>query len=318
MFAQYAWTTLVYNSTLPFVQSHPVNIVPPSFVPPSLYAAQMADRRSPLFFDAAVPNVLVDFGSSRNGIEKWARTIGIDASDIWGICAATFLITVAVLALLALLVFAVDAAFDVAKPEDPQERSAARVHPLQSTKKNYTGKESTGSTPMEDEHPHEGFTDGYGANGNAQSSPPSWLLHLSVFQGHLVRLLLIFHLPLSIFSIYQLSLYRTAPRSTVALAALFFAIVSVAIPAFLFFRIHASSRRQLFLNLPILLALGPLYNGYSEECTMFSGARFAGNLLLAIVIGGVQSNGTAQAAVILVVEVADTLVTVRPSLASLS
>lgn len=277
----------------------------------------MQDRQSPLFLDNAVPNVLIDYGSSRNGIEKWARTIGIDAGDVWGICAATFLIIVAVLVLVALLIFAIDAALDVAKPERPQESFAARVHPLQSTKNtnNYTGKESSypsnGSTPVEDEHPNEGFTDVYGASGNAQSSPPSWLLHLSLLQGNLIRLLLLFHLPLSIFSIYQFTLYRTASRSTLALAAIFFAIVCVALPVFLFYRIHVSSRRQLFLDLPVLLALGPLYNGYSEECTMFSSQRFVANLLLAVAVGGVQSNGTAQAAVVLCVEVADTLITVR-------
>ena len=258
-----------------------------------------------------MPNVLVDFGSSRAGIEKWARTIGIEAGDIWSISAATFLIIVAVLSLVTLLIFAVDAAFDIAKPQNPIGRAAARVHPLESTKNigSYTGKESSypsnSSIPMEDESPIE-----YGVNGNAQSSPPSWLLHLSLLQGNLTRLLLLFHLPLSIFSIYQITLYRTSPRSTLALAVIFFAIVCVAVPTSLLYRIHISPRRQLFLDLPVLLAVGPLYNGYSEECTMFSSQRFVANLLLAIFIGGIQSNGTAQAAGILVVEVADTLVTV--------
>jgi hypothetical protein len=58
-----------------------------------------------------------------------------------------------------------------------------------------------------------------------------------------------------------------------------------------------------------LLALGPLYNHYRHGSQLFASLLFATNLVFGLVIGAGQRSGTAQAVVILVVEVAAALVT---------
>jgi hypothetical protein len=110
-------------------------------------------------------------------------------------------------------------------------------------------------------------------------------------------------------SVYQLSLYSSSPRSSFVLALLVLLIVCIAIPSFLLYRIHLKPVSSLFTSLPTLLSLGPLYNTYSDECTMFSGVSFVKNLIIGIIIGGAQNSGITQAIVILLVEVAFTLIT---------
>ena len=57
-----------------------------------------------------------------------------------------------------------------------------------------------------------------------------------------------------------------------------------------------------------LLILGPLYNQYRQGSQMFATAFFACNIALGITVGAGQKSGTAQAAILLVIEVASALI----------
>lgn len=89
IFAQTAWTTLIYNSTLPFV-TRSAPLLSNQFNPPSIFAASMADSSSPIYLNSTLPSVLLDLESSSVGIERWSSAIGVDSSSLFSICAALF------------------------------------------------------------------------------------------------------------------------------------------------------------------------------------------------------------------------------------
>lgn len=155
----------------------------------------------------------------------------------------------------------------------------------------------------------EDAEDSYALRPRPEDDYPSWRLHLALLQGNLTRVLILFHLPLTLFSVYEVSHFSTSPSSSFALACVVLALVCVIAPFGILLQMHRKSIRELFTSLPLLLSVGPLYNTYSEECTMFSSVRIFSNIIVAVLIGAVQSTGIAQAAVILLTEVADTLVT---------
>ena len=132
--------------------------------------------------------------------------------------------------------------------------------------------------------------------------------HGSTLHGNLVRLLILFHFPITTYSCYQLTLDSSiASITSKALAALSFAFLSVLIPSWLLFRVATTSTSKLYDATRTLLALGPLYNEYQHESQLFAGMMFAANLCLGVVVGCGQQSGTAQAIIILVVEVVVTL-----------
>jgi hypothetical protein len=122
--------------------------------------------------------------------------------------------------------------------------------------------------------------------------------------------LILFHLPITIYSCYNLTLEpsKVGVRSKV-LAGLSFTILSLLLPAWLTFRIATTSTSKLYEATRTLLALGPLYNQYQPRSQLFSALFFAANVVIGAVIGFGQGSGTAQAVVILAVEVLNTLAT---------
>ncbi|KPV78614.1 uncharacterized protein RHOBADRAFT_41159 [Rhodotorula graminis WP1] len=331
VFRRAAWTTLVFNSSLPFV-SPADPVLPQNTTLPSAYASQIADVTSPLYLDPALPNVLLDLDGERDGLERWSRMIGVRHEDVWSICAFTFFALCAGAIVAHVVVFAFDSALAAVFPK----RRAASPHaPIED--KAAHGQDESLAHAMSKEH--VSTPDAYGdrrrsdgsmgrflgsgdfadddyfadddelARANPDDEHPLWRLHAALLQGNLTRLVLLFHLPLSLFSAYQFTLYSSAPSSTFALAVVVFALVCVAYPAFALWQIHVKSTRTLYGHLPTLLALGPLYNTYAEECILFPLVTLGSNLVIGVVVGAGQASGTAQAAIILIVEVAHTLCT---------
>lgn len=128
-----------------------------------------------------------------------------------------------------------------------------------------------------------------------------------------------FYYPIVIFSVYQLSLGSVATDASIALAALSLVILGLLLPIVQLYRIrrHTVPRTrsgELVDDLPTILALGPLYNTFAERNELFFGLRLTSALVSGIVIGAAQNHGLAQAIVILCVELAETSMTVCPSL----
>lgn len=134
--------------------------------------------------------------------------------------------------------------------------------------------------------------------------------HSSVAHGNLVRLLILFHLPITIYSCYHLTLDPSKVTvGSKVLAGFSFTIFSLLLPAWLTFRITTTNTSKLYEATRTLLALGPLYNQYQPKSQLFSGLFFFANVAIGAVIGFGQQSGTAQAVIILVIEVLNTLAT---------
>jgi hypothetical protein len=134
--------------------------------------------------------------------------------------------------------------------------------------------------------------------------------HGSVLHGNLVRILILFHLPVTIFSCYQMTLPRShASLPSVVLAALSFVVFSLLLPIFLVFRVTVTTTNKLYDETRTLLSLGPLYCHYRHGSQLFASLLFATNFAYGVTIGCGQKSGTAQAIIILVVEVISALVT---------
>jgi hypothetical protein len=120
----------------------------------------------------------------------------------------------------------------------------------------------------------------------------------------------LFHLPVTIFSCYQMTLPRSqTSSSSIVLAAFSFTFFSILIPAHLVLRVTFTPTNKLYDETRTLLSLGPLYNHYRHGSQMFACMLFATNLVIGITIGVGQKSGMAQAIIILVVEVISALLT---------
>ncbi|GAA6058577.1 hypothetical protein JCM10212_007016 [Sporobolomyces blumeae] len=326
VFKQTAWTSLVYNNSLPFTS--PAQAVTPRTPSlPSEFSSQISDTASPLYLDQNLPSVLLDLEGSSNGIEKWSRMIGVRHEDVWSVCAFTFFALCAAIIAVHLLFFAFDSFLDLVGPKRKGARGrqagSAAPPPLrrddtaysaqkESINENFDGRLSRGSVGGyldSGDYEEENFVDEgeeYDLR-RPEDNFPSWRLHLALLQGNLTRLLFFFHLPLTAFSVYQFTLRSTSSTSTFALAILTFAVVCVAWPVWLLWTIHTKPARDLYTSLPLLLSAGVLYNTYAPECCLFPLVTFGSSLIVGVVIGAAQGSGTAQAAVILLAEVASTV-----------
>ena len=69
---------------------------------------QLANVNSPLYLDAALPNVLLNLNGTRNGLDSLASAIGLRRQDLFGISVATFLVICAGFVGLSTVFFLID------------------------------------------------------------------------------------------------------------------------------------------------------------------------------------------------------------------
>ncbi len=134
--------------------------------------------------------------------------------------------------------------------------------------------------------------------------------HWNALCGNLVRLLVLFHLPVTLFSVYQLSIRSEASSVSVTFAAISFAAFSILLPLYLTFRIWKMPTGKLYDATRTLLSLGPMYNMYKPEGRFYQALRFLVSLATGIVVGAGQKSGIAQAIVLLIIEIGFGLVTI--------
>ncbi|KAJ7181605.1 hypothetical protein C8R43DRAFT_969628 [Mycena crocata] len=318
LLVQTAWATLSYNITLTNT-AHWNPLITLPYDPPSNYADQLADSASPLFIDPSVPNLLFTLPSNAtSGMSMFAYTLGVRPQDLFGICIILFLGIVAATIVLSSIVWFLDLVASLIS-------GGVSYHPGRRARSPGPKELETAANAEESKaamfRPASRLTlsgGGGGGSGGGVAPRKPWFrmrkeissFHGSVLHGNLVRILVLFHLPLTIFAAYEM----TQPTSVVtvrtrALAALSFTVLSVLLPAFLVARVTLTTTNKLYDETRTLLALGPLYNHYRHGSQLFASLLFATNLVFGIVIGVGQKSGTAQAIVILVVEVAAALVT---------
>ena len=275
----------------------------------------MADRASPLFLDSSVPNTLLRFPEgTKNGLQSFAYAVGIRPQDLFGTCLALYLIIIAGCVTISTFIWAVDWLVSSTVMGGPADVWNGNVR-----SPGYSG----GS-----DLPKEGLETPRGDDDVAGSLPPlptrrahtrrAWWhyrlgqnsFHENILYGNLVRLLLLFHFPITCYSCYQFSLGR--PNATIAsltLAGLAFAFFSLLLPGVLLFRLIITPTGKLYEATRTLLGLGPLYNHFAPDSQIFACAVFLHSLSMGVVIGAGQKSGTAQSIILLIVEVIAALAT---------
>ncbi|EPQ58976.1 hypothetical protein GLOTRDRAFT_135976 [Gloeophyllum trabeum ATCC 11539] len=331
LLSQTAWSMLSYNMTLTqgganddSLLWNPLSV--PPFNPPSNFADQLSDPNSVLYIDTSVSNTIFSLppGAS-NGIESFAYTVGLRPRDLFGICLALFLAIIAATIVLSLLVWFIDwlasllsGTITLGRPPSRLGLATGTRSPRYSagSKDLLDGVGTTGS-PAEEDKSLNGHFILRAATKIPMAGKSWWKLrpgpnsfHWSVLHGNLVRILILFHLPITIFSCYQMTLGRGhASLASIVLAALSFAVFSVIIPFFLVIRLTLTSTNKLYDETRTLLSFGPLYNHYRHGSQLFACLLFATNLVFGVTIGCGQKSGTAQAIIILVVELGTALAT---------
>ncbi|KAJ7584349.1 hypothetical protein C8J56DRAFT_1005041 [Mycena floridula] len=293
-----AWAALVYNVTLiPDAANHhwnPLSTVP--FTPPSNFADQLSDPSSALYLNPSTPNLLFTLPENvSSGMASFAYTLGVRPQDLFGICLAVF--------------FGVIAATIMISSAETGPKASNRIGARSPAFASRDMLDATALTSPGGPDENKSLRSRAETPCLAGPSRKNWWkmrsdnssFHRSVLHGNLVRILVLFHLPVTVFSVYQMTLGRTvASLSSIILAAFCFVFLGIVIPAFLVIRVHLTTTNKLYDETRTLLALGPV---------MFACLFFAMNLVFGITIGAGQKSGTAQAIIILVVEVGSALVT---------
>ncbi|KAH0840178.1 hypothetical protein J3R83DRAFT_1162 [Lanmaoa asiatica] len=299
-----AWATLIYNVSLTPNSEHwnPLDVQP--YNPPSTFADQLSDPNSVLYLNTSIANSLFLLPpGTPNGMAAFAWSVGVGPQNLFGICLSIFLAILAGIVIISLFIWMIDLIFS--------RKSSSTSLPT-SASKGRSPRQSAGSKDMFDNMIDESRS----LNGHTHAYPTlrrRWLrpnfrsFHTSVLIGNLVRVLSLFHFPVTVFSAYEFS---TATSSTsVALGALSFTVFSVILPTLLLLRLARTPTSKLYDETRTLLSLGPLYNHFRPGSQLFSGLLILSNLVNGVVIGGGQRSGTAQAILILVSEVASALIT---------
>jgi hypothetical protein len=281
---------------------------------PNGFGDQILDTNSPLFIDATSQNTLLNIPPDFHaGIESFALAVGVRPQDLFGISVGLFLIIVGGVIAISTFVWAVDWLICTATGVS-DERRFLPVHRGQ-RRWSMAARDAMakGASPSV-------LRDSQDENVNSMTTPTprahshfgSWFklrfrrdsFHRDALCGNLVRVLLLFHLPVTIFSAYEFSRPRaTTAVSSMVLGALSFAAFSLAIPAFLVLRLSTTKAKKLYDDTRTLLALGPLYNQYASGSQTFAKLFFVSNVILGVVVGSGQHSGTTQAIIILVTEV---------------
>lgn len=325
LLAQTAWATLLYNVTITqgsgaeLKHWNPLDTQP--YSPPSDFANQFNDPTSSLFINASVPNTLFLLpDDATSGISSFASTVGLRPTDLFGVCLGLFLAIAAGTIALSFIVWLIDwvallmmGTTDSSNTPQGPKLGGTRTPPFVSASKD--GLERVGSA---EEHRSLNSNLIFRTTSRVPAMRKRWWksrpdfgsFHGSTLVGNLVRILVLFHFPVTIFSCYQFTLGRShASLSSVILAVLSFIVISLVLPVLLVIRLTITPTNKLYEKTRTLLALGPLYNHYRHGSQLFACLLFATNIAFGITIGCGQKNGTAQAIIILVVEVVSALVT---------
>ena len=302
--------TLAQGSTGAESRWYPLTV--PPYNPPSNFASQLSDPSSPLYIDADAPNLIYTLpDGASHGISSFAWTIGIRPQDLFGMCMVLFLAILAGTVVLSMVVWGIDwsASLTFHGGAQPTVLAGSRSPRYSAGSKDLL----EGAVPGADErslNSHFLFRNALFPTGRRWWRFKSGFVtyHSNVLHGNLVRILIWFHLPVTIFSCYQMTLGREAASlGSIILAAFSFAIFSVLLPIFLVVRLTLTNTTKLYDETWTLLSLGPLYNHYRHGSQLFACLLFATNIAFGVTIGCGQRSGTAQAIIILVVEVISAL-----------
>lgn len=306
-FKQAAWASLVGNVTV--VGTTPLSSL--ARLPSGVVGDQMGNTTSPIYLNSSAPVNFIDMHDVYTGIPAFAEIIGLERSKLFATCMVLWLLIVAVFVAVAVAGWVIDT-IALTSSKIKQRREDDQYEPPSAEPKGATLGAAvvgqSGETPTyvadgqgnirDTRHNHYGFLGSFPRGFN-----PNPHFHMAALHGNVVRALAMFHLPITVFTVYHMTHADEFSTKSVALAALSFAIVALLLPAYLIWRIARAPARKLYDNIETLLALGPVYNTFSPGSQLFYCVTFAHSLIVGVVIGAAQNSGSAQAIILLVLEI---------------
>lgn len=285
----------------------------------------MSNDLYPLYLDTNTFNPLLNLGTASPGLESFASAVGLRPQDIFGTCLAIFLIIAAAVIIISILIWTIHATAETLAPERKRTTPVAAKRQSHGTAsspgtsiagdKLYDGNKSAPPTPgferemgqlpiaNSQEHPtRKGPSRFRKAWFRFKPKGEAGAFHAAALYGNLLRLILIFHLPVTVFSTYQLVLGSRASVVSRVFAALALIFISILIPAGVMWKVYRTPSGKLYDATRTLLAMGTMYNHYVMDKQLFRVCPLVASLVVGVVIGAGQGSGIAQAVILIVVE----------------
>ncbi|KAI7940044.1 hypothetical protein MJO28_013696 [Puccinia striiformis f. sp. tritici] len=351
IFTQSAWSTLVFNTTLvrtklPIADHGPTPnpLNTPTYRPPSQFITQLDNQDSPLYLNRTLPNILLNYDNLQQGIPRWSTTIGISPQDLFGVSISIFFLCCSAVAFLSVLAYliALLSTFISSKVNPntntdsaPNERDSG-IFTNPDTDDGLTCSPPTTtrvfhdkSIPTSSDHKQNLLFDSTHNTPSSSSSTPNqqrnWppiSLHFALLQGNLLRLFILFYLPLVIFSSYQLTLINIASRLSFGISVIVI-IGTILIPSIQLYRLKKCSSsiesirnhqggtggEELIDNPIRILSLGPIYNTYDHKNVLYMTVKFCSQFTIGVSIGTAQNQPIIMAVILLIVELTETMLT---------
>ncbi|CDW98065.1 hypothetical protein [Sporisorium scitamineum] len=303
-FKQAAWSALTGNVTIirPADLDSQFNLLSTNAsLPSGDISTQFSNRTSPLYMNEQAPNRFMNLDGARAGMDAYAHAVGLRTRDLFGTCLGIWFFILAAIVGLSLLVWIVDSFHDTLlrlqkRREDGYSLNVADAPLAAETKE------------MVDDEPRSSLSrrGGYrflGVDGKRLLGSSDNTFHLRMLHGNVLRAITLFHLPITIFTTFQMANADIFSATSVGLAGLAFAFLSVLAPVYAVFCISRAPTAKLYDSIGALSAFGPVYNNYSPGSQLFCAVDFARTFVLGVVIGAGQQNGSAQSIIILVLEI---------------
>ncbi len=306
-FKQAAWSTLTGNVTVirpSDLDSSFDLLATNASLPTGDIATQFSSRTSPLYMNQETPNRFMNLDGARSGMDAYAHAVGLRTRDLFGTCLSIWFFIVAAIFAISFAAWIVDSFHDTLlrlqkRREDGYNLEVTNGDAAAETKE---------MVENDDDQPRSSLSrrGGYrfiGTGGRRLFGSSDNTFHLRMLHGNILRAVFLFHLPITIFTTYQMANADIFSATSVGLAGLAFAFLSILIPVYAVFSISRAPTAKLYDSIGTLSAFGPLYNTYSPGSQLFCAVDFARTLILGVVIGAGQASGSAQAIIILVFEI---------------
>lgn len=246
---------------------------------------------------------LMNLAGAKNGLSAYARAGGLQPNDAFWRCLLLWLIIVAALMAISFVAYMFAVLWDV-RLQRAKQREEQYLAPM-----------------VHDTHEHEitvdELTEGSAKTRSrtlrrerrrARSSDRSLLrhnIHAAALHGNILRVLALFHLPLTLFAVYAFTSADRASTSntTVAIAALAFVLLSVLFPSYIVLVLWRTPTQRLYEDRTTFHMYGPLYNTYAPGSELYAGVVFAHSLVVGTVIGVQRLSGNAQSIVLVAIEI---------------
>lgn len=254
---------------------------------------------SPLRMDPSQRPVLLDLAGAPHGIGAYARAAHLLPQNLFWRCLLVWAAAVAVLLLGSLAAYAA-ACVSEARISAAERREAQELGPSDAAvrRSSISVEELAGGAQRRRRRPrHRGE--------RAVQLPRIAPLetHLAALHGNMLRLVSLFHLPLTLFSVYELSHVATHSAAGTAVAVVVLVVLCVLVPAYVVLELWRTPTSALYGDKTTFLRLGPLYNTYAPGSQLFAGVAFLHSLALGVVVGVQRGTGNVQAVLVLAIEV---------------